>query len=348
MTGTDLVLRSLRRFPGRKALAWDRDVLYASERYSLWRWFSATDRWEFVAHYRPDWTRTLSSATRLGSRFRRDGFHSLAVLPNGAFIAILPKAIAICRPGQQDFEVVWRVRRGTRPLGLAALPNGTIYWGEYFDNPRRDEVHVYGSTDGGQTWDVVYTFARGKIRHIHSITYDPHAACLWMCTGDYGIESHIMRVSLDWKSVESVLGPGQQTRTVRPLPTPQGVFFATDSELEQNHVYRLTPAGTLEQLCDTSGACLSACQVGAALFFSTDVEPSHVNRDRSAGLYGSGDGKAWSRLVAWRKDAWHHWLFQFGHIILPTGTNDTRLLAATGSAVEREDGVMHLWEVTTA
>jgi hypothetical protein len=40
-------------------------------------------------------------------------------------------------------------------------------------------------------------------------------------------------------------------------------------------------------------------------------------------------------------------LFQFANIFLPTGRNETRFLAATGSAVEGEDGVLHLWEVST-
>jgi len=348
MTRGELSLRPLGRFPGRRALMWHGKTLYASRDYALWRWISAEDRWERVARYQPDWTRSISSTTRLGSRLRRDGFHTVAVLPDGGLIAILPKAIAICPRDQEEFQVVWRIARGTRPLGLTILPGGAIYWGEYFDNPNRDEVHVYGSLDLGRSWDVVYSFPRGSIRHIHSITHDPHRECLWMCTGDYDTEPRILRVSLDWKRVEPVLGPSQQARAVRPIPSDRGLFFGTDTEREQNHIYRLTGEGEAERLCDTSGPCLSSCQVGSALFFSTNVEPSRVNRDRTAGLYGSADGLSWSRLVSWRKDSWHPLLFQYGNILLPTGKNDTRFLAATGSAVTAEDGVMHLWEVACA
>ena len=348
MTDSDLRLRPLGRFPGRRALTWHHATLYASERYALWRWISSEDRWEFVARYQPDWTRRLSSSTRLGSRLCRDGFHSLGILPDGGLVAILPKAIAICATGQTDFKTVWRIRRGTRPLALAVLPDGAMYWGEYFDNKDRDEVHVYGSRDGGRSWKVVYTFPPGRIRHIHSITYDPHGNHLWMCTGDYGDESHIMRVSLDWKTVESVVGPSQQTRTVRPMPTENGLYFATDSELEQNHIYRLSSSGALEELSPTSGPSLWSCRVGPALFFSTNVEPSRVNLSRWVTIQGSRDRKTWTRLVEWRKDRWHPFLFQYGNIILPMGANDPLILAATGAAVEREDGVLHLWEVSEA
>lgn len=348
MIESDLRLRLLGRFPGRRALTWHHADLYVSERYALWRWLSLEGRWEYVARFQPDWTRRLSSATRLGSRLRRDGFHSLGILPDGGLVAVVPGAIALCPKGRTNFDVVWRIRRGTRPLALAVLPDGAMYWGEYFDNKGRDAVHVYGSRDLGASWEIVYTFPPGRIRHVHSITYDPHANHLWMCTGDYDDESHIMRVSLDWTSVESVVGRGQQTRTVRPLPTEKGLYFATDSELEQNHIYRLTSDGALEELAFSPGPSLWSCRAGGALFFSTHVEPSQVHRGRCATLQGSRDGIRWTTLIEWRRDRWHPILFQYASMILPAGANDTRVLAATGAAVEGEDGVMHLWEVSQA
>jgi hypothetical protein len=329
-------------------LTWHENTLYVSHRYALWRWTHPQGQWEFVARYRPDWTRRISSATRLGGRLRRDGFHALTVLPDGGLVAILPKAIAVCRPGENEFQATWRITRGTRPMSLAVVPGGAIYWGEYFDNASRAEVHVYGSNDAGRSWDVVYTFPAGAIRHVHSITYDPYRDCLWMCTGDYGDESRIIRATPDWGVVQPVLTSGQQTRTVRPIPTAEGLYFATDTEVEQNYIYRLDPSDGLERLHPTNGPSLWGCQVGKALFFSTDVEPSPVQKNRAACLYGSGDGRGWNELLAWPKDRWHMFLFQFGNIVLPTGTNTTPILAVTGSAVRNEDGVMSAWTVSSA
>src|SRR5262249_8450097 len=135
MTGSDLRLVPIGRFPGRRVLAWHGNVLYASDRYSLWRWIVEGNRWDRGGSYSADWTRRLSSATRLGLRLRRDGFHALAVLPDGGLVATLAETIAICRPGEEEFRATWRIRRGTRPLTLAVLPGGAIYWGEYFANP---------------------------------------------------------------------------------------------------------------------------------------------------------------------------------------------------------------------
>ncbi|HEY3173983.1 MAG TPA: hypothetical protein VGK86_15550, partial [Thermoanaerobaculia bacterium] len=218
--------------------------------------------------------------------------------------------------------------------------------GEYFDNAAREAVHVYGSNDAGRSWNVVHTFPAGAIRHVHGITYDSYRDCLWMCTGDYGAESRILRATTDWSVVEPVLNTGQQTRTVRPIPTAEGLYFATDTELEQNYIYRLSPAGVLERLHPTNGPSLWSCRIGTALFFSTDVEPSPLHRRPYACLYGSAEGGEWNELLAWPKDGWHMFLFQFGNIVLPSGRNATSILAATGSAVREEDGVMRAWSVS--
>ena len=333
------------RFPGNRVLTWDGGALYVSRKYSLWRVFPAESRWEYVARFRPGWRRKVSGASHLGGRLRRDGFHALGVLPDGGLVAVLPKAIAICPPGGKEFQITWRVKRGTRPLALAVTPGGAIYWGEYFNNAAREEVHVYGSVDGGYTWDAVYTFPAGSIRHVHSLTYDPSYDHLWMCTGDYGVECRIMRASNDWTAVETVLDGNQQARAVRPIPTSRGLYFATDSELEQNYIYRIASNDSVERLCPINGPGMWGCQADSALFFSSDVEPSKVNVDPFACLYGSRDGETWSRLIAWRKDPWHMRLFQYGNIILPRGTNETSVIAATGMAVRGEDDVMHLWRV---
>ena len=345
MSDQDLRLVHMGRYPGRRVLTWHNGELYFSRNYSLWKGNPLEDRWEYVARYRPDWTRRLSSTTRLGGRLRRDGFHSLEILPSGAMVAVLPKAIAICPAGQNEFQVTWHINRGTRPLALTVSPDGAIYWGEYFNNPTRDEVHVYASTDEGRTWDVAYTFSSSFIRHVHSVTYDPYRDHLWMCTGDYGAECRIMRVSNDWQVIEPVLEGSQQVRTVRPIPAADGLYFTTDSELEQNYVYRLNSDDHLEQLHPINGPGMWSCQVGNALFFSSDIEPSKVNLDPLAAVYGSLNGTSWSRLVAWRKDLWHKRFFQYGNIVLPRGSNSSNVLAASGMAVQKEDDVMHVWRV---
>lgn len=365
--GSKIKLHRIARLPGMKALYWHGDHLYASRGYELfrirlnralgesrdeydkdrdygkgWEW----DR-ERVGFYRPDLIRRLASKNRLIYRLLRAGFHSLEVLPDGKIIAILAKAIAVLEPGEVEFKTTWQIKRGTRPLNICVTPDRKVFWGEYFNNENRDEVYIYGSEDEGYSWEVIYSFPRGKIRHIHNIIYDPFEDCLWVLTGDEDHECYIMRVSRDWHSVDTILWGSQQTRAVTFIPMPDALYFATDTHRELNYIYRLKRDGVVERLAPIAGSSTYGCKVGEAIFFSTGVEPSRVNRYPFACLYGSADKLLWEKLIEWLKDVWPMPFFQYGNILLPKGEVATSVLVTTGIAVQQEDNVMHIWRVVS-
>jgi len=332
----------LARLPGLRALTWDRDWLYASRGYQLLRarvQDPAHLNWEHMASYHPSWNRRISVTNRLTARLFRDGFHALAALPSGALVAAVPGAILTLTPGETHFRQTHTITRGTRPLHIAAVPSGTVYWGEYFDNAARDEVHIYASADHGQTWSVAHTFPKGAIRHIHNIVYDSWGDCLWILTGDYGDECRVLRTTCDLARVEIVLQGKQQARAVAAIPKEDALYFSTDTPLESNYIYRLDRQGTLSQLGTISSSSIYGCRVGNHVFFSTMVEPSKVNRDRNVRIYGAdvANGGSWQSRLAWQKDHWPMGLFQYGNAFLPDGNNTTPYLALSTIAVESDD-----------
>lgn len=340
------------RFPHLRALAWSGDYLYASRGYHLLRsripagQFSSQDlSWESLATYSPVWWRSFSATFRLSSRLVRDGFHALAVMPSGGLVAAAPRAIVTLRTGENQFRTTRVIKRGTRPLHITKVPGGTVFWGEYFDNASRDEVHVYASADNGLTWDVAYTFATGAIRHVHNIVYDRWEKCLWILTGDYGDECRILRASCDFRQVETVLKGNQQARAVALIPGEETVYFSSDTPLETNYICSLDRKGSLSRLAPINSSSIHGCRVGQHIFFSTMVEPSSVNTDRHVRIYGSRDAQRWSALLAWRKDFWPMGLFQYGNALLPDGDNSTRYLAVTTVAVESDDMTTSLYRV---
>lgn len=336
-------------FPRLRVLAWRDDFLYASRAYSLLRARIRTNldaiEWQPVARYAPDWWRNVSASSRLTFRLVRDGFHALATLASGHIVAAVPGAILIRAPGESAFRLSHRVLRGTRPLHIAVTPDDHVFWGEYFDNPARDEVRIYASTDRGVTWDVAHTFPRGAVRHVHNIVYDEWGDCLWVLTGDDASECRVLRVSCDFKSVDTVLSGHQQARAVALVPTADGLYFSSDTPFETNHVYRLDRGGSLAELAPLSSSSIYGCRAGSGIFFSTMVEPSRTNLDRNVRLYGSGDGHQWPSLMQWRKDFWPPSLFQYGNAVLPNGRNTTEFLALTTVAVERDDLKASIWRV---
>ena len=297
--------------------------------------------------FRPDWKRRLSVRTNLSARLLRDGFHALAVLPSGGLVGAVPGAIVTARAGQSEFHTTHRITRGTRPLHITAVPGGSVFWGEYYDNPSRDEVHIYGSHDAGASWSVAHTFPKGAIRHVHNIIHDPWETCLWILTGDYGDECCILRSSCDLGHMEVVLRGNQQARAVAAVAMEDGLYFATDTPLEQNFVYRLSRSRTLTQISSISSSSIYGCRVGQHIFFSTMVEPSEVNRDRNVRIYrGNGcDPKKFESLLNWRKDSWPMGLFQYGNASFPDGKNTTQYLALSTVAVQSDDMAMSIYQV---
>jgi len=338
-------LESLGRFPGLRVLAWCSGSLFAGQGYTLLRWDPQNQAWLRVAAFHPAPWRRVTSAHFLSSRLFRDGFHALVQLPDSTLVAVLPKTIAVLPPGASHFEATFHIPRGSRPLSLALASNGKIFWGEYFDNPERDAVHIYGSEDGGRSWDIAYTFPPRSIRHIHGIFYDRYEDCLWVLTGDLDQECKFLRASPDFARVDQAFSGTQQTRAVTLLPFPEALYFATDTPFEQNYVLRLRRDGELERLSSLESSSFFGCAVGRALFFSTLVEPSPINLNSFASLSGSLDGLNFSTLIRWPRDRWPLKFFQYPNIILPAGENNSDMLALTGLAVRGESNVTHMFRV---
>lgn len=339
------------RIPGLRALAWDGDVLYASRGYKLLRAKvkgASTLDWQPVASFRPSWKRRLSVTNRLAARLCRDGFHALADLPSRRLVAAVPGSIVALGPGETEFRQTHAITRGTRPLHLTAVPGGAVYWGEYFDNSSRDEVHIYASNDGGLTWSIAYTFPKGAIRHVHNIVHDPWGDCLWILTGDYAEECRILRAACDFSQVDVALQGKQQARAVAAIPTEDALYFSSDTPLEQNYIYRLDRQGTLSQLAAISSSSICGCRVGNDLFFSTMVEPSEVNRDHTVRIYAADTRMPnhWQPALEWQKDRWPMGLFQYGNSFFPDGNNDTPYLAVTTVAVQSDDMVTSLYKLS--
>jgi hypothetical protein len=346
---TEWSLAQMAGFKGLRTLAWNGNVLYASRGYELLRAEITSDsnsiQWQPVARYRPAVWRNATSSFRLTSRLFRDGFHALAVLPSGDIIGAVPGAIISRAPQKTEFCLSHKVLRGTRPLHITATPDGHLFWGEYFDNPQRDEVHIYSSVDRGATWNIAYTFPKAAIRHVHNIVHDPWENCLWILTGDNDHECRIVRASCDFKSVDVVLSGNQQARAVALVAAKDGLYFSSDTPLEHNHIYHLDRRGNVSMLADLDSSSIFGCRVGDAMFFSTMVEPSKVNHQTTVNVCGSLNGTHWKSELSWRKDRWPMGLFQYGNAFLPGGTNTTDILAVTTVAVERGDSETSLWQI---
>lgn len=293
------------------------------------------------------WTARALAEAPLSARFLRAGFHAVAPLPSGDLVAVVRGALLYCARGEGRFEVAHQVRRGTRPLGVAVAKSGHAYFGEYFGNAAREEVHVYGSPDG-RAWEVAHTFPRGAVRHVHGVHADPHRGGLWVLTGDDGDEVGLWWTADEFKTLEPVVRGDQRARAVTVLPLEDGVVVPMDTPFEENHIQHLDPStGRLSSLARLPGSVFCSTRTSRGLALSTVVEKSSVNTDPRVALFVSRDGHDWrpaarlERDLAWLRD--RRGYLQYPTLRLPTGRSSAPDLLATAQSLAGCHGRLLRW-----
>lgn len=264
----------------------------------------------------PDPKYALLSRCPLTRRFFRAEITGLYELKDGSRIAIAKKGLFLRKP-KGSFEKVFTTPRGSKPLNLCILPNGHIYFGEYFQNMERKAVNIYASYDNGRSWQVAYTFAEGEINHIHKVTYDPFTGRVWVLTGDRENECIIGYTEDEFKSFKEVFRGGQEYRSCHLFFYESFLVFATDSQYMQNEI-KCFDRETLEirSLAKIQGSAIKGGQSGNVSFLATTIEPSQVNKDRYSHLWYTKDGQNWTDAVSYKKDCLPS-IFQFGTIEFP-------------------------------
>lgn len=300
-----------------------------------------------VAYFNQTKTDKISCSSQLISRLCRYGFHIVIPNDDGSIVAVVNKRILRCKAGETQFKTVFHISRGNRPLTLCRIPSGELYFGEYFSNPKRESVNIYGSYDKGNTWNVVYSFPEGVIRHIHGIFYDEYRNGCWILSGDRDDECKILFTSNKFKTLETFISGSQRSRAVSLIPMKNGIIIPTDSPVTQNLIQWFDP-NTCEIECryKLPGSVYYTGKVGKYLIVSTAVEKSKVNSCQYAYLFISHDGGInWSELYSQKKDIWSMKYFLDGTFVLPAGKNSKSIIYAYGQALHSIDNCMLVWEL---
>ena len=280
----------------------------------------------------------LLSQFKFFRRLLRAEITSLYGLNDGSFIAIAKKGLFKNTYVSSDFQKVFSIPRGSKPLNLCILPNDHIYFGEYFQNVEKEAVNIYGSKDKGKNWQVVYTFPRGCINHIHGLFYDSYTERVWVLTGDREDECIIGYTDDEFETLQEVFRGGQEYRSCQLFFYKDFVVYATDSQYIENEV-RAINRETLEitTIAKIQGSAIKGGQTGDAAYLSTTIEPSEVNKDKFAHIWITKDGKHWKDVYEAKKDCWPA-IFQFGTFEFPKNAYCNGKLWFSGRALKGLDG----------
>jgi hypothetical protein len=302
---------------------------------------------QVIARYQKDPIDKIACSSRTLSRLSRFGLSAVLPLNNGGILSVARKKILLCEAGSSQMIPVFRITRGSRPLSVCQIPTGEIFFGEYFSNSKREEVHIFGSNDGGKTWTVVYTFPPGSIRHIHSIIFDQFRKGCWVLTGDSDDECKMLFTKDGFHTLETIVAGNQRARAVSAIPLPKGLIVPTDTPLEKNVIQLFDPEKRqFETIYELPSSAFFTGQAGDYLLVSTAVEPSHVNSNSYASLFvSSNNGRSWVELYRQKKDGLPMKLFQHGALVLPAGKNPNAVVYAYGQALKKIDGRMLSWRL---
>jgi hypothetical protein len=288
----------------------------------------------------PAYMKTLWS-NRLLERLFRLSPRKMLILDDNSRIIIARKGIFKASHNEKIYRKVFPIVRGSRPISLCEDNKENIYFGEYYSNPDRDEVYIYGSSDKGETWDVAYVFPKRTIRHIHGLFYDEYLNCIWITTGDYGDEPFIAVTDDSFKSVQKVYSNGQLSRIVQLFIRNDYLYYSTDTEIEQNYICKLSKKDfSLTKLQPVQGSCTEAGENENGMFFSTMVEPSKVNKSPYSHLWYSTNGESWQEIAKFKKDIWDPKYFQFGTLCFPKGIMPNSYLFFSGRALTNIDNCL--------
>lgn len=310
--------------------------LVASRGHDIYVSHDSGTTWQWLTRVPASLSTRLKAVLPLGRRLFRSGVHHI--------IRIKDEQLTVFADGYVrtfDRQVgSWNANpskiSGSRPLCVAEK-DGIIFYGEYKSNPERGPIHIYQSSDKGESWQIAHTIT--GVRHIHGVFVDPYTDSLWFTTGDNDSECGIWRTDENFSHVDLVQSGSQQVRAVELLFTQEHVYFGTDTPLEANFIYRFErDGGGLKRLASAPSSVFYGSQAGGRLFFATVCEPSETNETQWSILLGSFEvGSSWRELMRARKDIWPMKLFQYGQIKFPRTDHQGRFLWYSLCSLENDN-----------
>lgn len=211
-----------------------------------------------------------------------------------------------------------------------------VLYGEYIGNRDRGPVSIYRRSKDS-SWQLVYEFPAHTIQHIHNIVYDRFKDRYLIMTGDADQESGIWDADIDFKSVKPVVRGAQKYRSCVLIPTRDGLFYITDTPLEQNYVYHLSSDNKLQKIAEIPGPCIFGIEKNGYLYFATSVEGDPALggwkyrlsnklgkgvKDKFSHLYRLSQNGILEEVSKMRKDFLPMWLFEFGNMKFPVSDDN--------------------------
>lgn len=277
---------------------------------------------------------------RLGRRMGRLSFYNVLPVTGRRLFFSFAREIGMIGPAGVT-PIGGRERR-SRILrnAVCRCPDGSLLFGDYFDNARREPVAIYRWAPGAGEVTLVHHFGPGEIRHVHSVSWDPIAARAVVATGDIGDECRLLGFDPTTGAWDEI-GRGDETwRTISPQFGTDAIYYGTDAQFEQNRLYRLDrKTGERRMLAELNGPLFYSAPVVGGWVFGTTAELCPSQTSSEAVLHHLDAATEAVRVLGrFCKDALSTRWFQFGILNLPSVAMSVPVLPFSGTALRGLDG----------
>ena len=296
--------------------------------------------------------------SRLLARIFRLGADAAALLDDDHILVARRGTIYRISLSTGAWTVDLIVPGGSRVLNLTRVTDPAtgaqaICFGEYSTHFDGRAINVWRrDTDPDAPWRITGTFAAGEIDHIHNICQVADGS-VYVLTGDFDEAAAIWKTDFSLATFSAIARGSQDVRACWLWQAPRGeCYFATDSQLEVNHLRKLD-TGSTSDVAEIAGSSIHAYADTERVIFSTAVEPGAPTGQRLRDIFdrrrGPGiiahqaalylfDGNGLTEIYRAAKDRWPMRLAQFGTFQFPGGTMPADRVFAYAVGVKPHDG----------
>lgn len=312
--------------------------LLASRGYKVFRSIDYGKTWEICGQLPvPRW-KSLLSNSRLAGRLLRMSISQIVQVSEDKLLLCCDKSLFVsdlsfCRRDIKKVDIP--IRCFQLLDNSICVSAGNVYYGEYFPNPRRDEVRIFRSRDGLH-WETIYSFPKGSIKHVHVLQYDSFSNKIWFSTGDADAECVLGFADLDFSNLHVVGRNSQRWRALEFLFTEDKVYWGMDTPLAQSRliVYERRN-GRVEEIGGFDGPIYNLRRIGEQGYvIVTAAERGIGEWDNKAHIWYSPNLYDWEDCISFQKDSLPN-KFGFGRLLLARNTGDR--IAVCGLALRGID-----------
>ena len=348
---------------GVKALYYHENYLYCAKGYSIVKTKDFGRTYEHVADVEYDnlpWFCKPLKGVGIFRRIARMDVYRLRLSPNGNIALTAKGGVYLIKKGESKAKLV-SATKGSRPISLTVDDEGRFYYGEYLDNPEREKIDVYRSSPDGTNWEIVYTFPKQTIRHVHSIEYDKYDNCFWIATGDINSDTFLIRASKDFKTIDRVLQGGQENRFFEIKILKDRLFLTPDAPNGEDYITILEKkSGKDIRLFHIEGVTFFSAIIGDYFICATSNEPYAKGRCEYLNTHVWAvnlNTLEYRKIAIFPTDFYYRFslmekicpakgLFQFSNAFFPEGINDKSKILIYGNGLADINGSTFIWDAS--